>query len=60
MRDFLYLIAVLLIIGWLIGFIGYNIGGYIHLFLVMSVLAILLRIMMGHQHKDGHHTVSKY
>jgi hypothetical protein len=42
MGNLLYIIAVLLIIGWLIGFIGYSAGGLIHILLVIAVIAILL------------------
>ncbi|NLA63713.1 MAG: lmo0937 family membrane protein, partial [Bacteroidales bacterium] len=35
MGNLLYVIAVLLIIGWLIGFVGYSAGGLIHILLVI-------------------------
>jgi hypothetical protein len=47
MGRFLYLIAVLLIIGWVIGFVGYHAGGLIHILLVIAIIAILLRIISG-------------
>ena len=47
MGNLLYLIAVILIIAWAIGFIGYNVGGIIHILLVIAVIAILLRIIQG-------------
>lgn len=47
MGNLLYLLAVILIIGWLIGFIGYNVGGIIHLLLVMAVVVILIRVIQG-------------
>jgi len=47
MSNLLYYIAVLLIIGWLIGFVGYNASGLIHVLLVIAVIAILLRIIQG-------------
>jgi uncharacterized protein DUF5670 len=47
MNSLLYLIAVLLIIGWLIGFVGYSAGGLIHVLLVLAVVAILIRIIRG-------------
>jgi hypothetical protein len=31
----------------LIGFIGYNIGGMIHILLVIAVIAVLLKIIQG-------------
>jgi len=42
MGNLLYLIAVVLIIFWAIGFLGYHAGGIIHLLLVIAVIAILL------------------
>ena len=47
MGNILYIIAVILIIGWLIGFIGYGAGGIIHILLVVAVIAILLNIIQG-------------
>jgi hypothetical protein len=47
MGNLLYLIAVILVIAWLIGFVGYNAGGIIHILLVIAVVAILLRIIQG-------------
>lgn len=49
MSNLLYLIAVLLIIGWAIGFIGFGAGGLIHILLVIAVIAILIRIIQGRQ-----------
>lgn len=47
MGNLLYIIAVILIIGWLIGFIGYSAKGLIHILLVMAVISILLRVIKG-------------
>jgi len=48
MGNLLYIIAVILIIGWLIGFIGYHAGGgLIHLLLVIAVIAIVLNVIQG-------------
>jgi hypothetical protein len=47
MGNLLYVIAVILIIGWVIGFIGYNAGGLIHILLVIALIAVLLRIIQG-------------
>ncbi|HVU54836.1 MAG TPA: lmo0937 family membrane protein [Puia sp.] len=45
MGNLLYLIAVILVIVWAIGFLGYHAGGIIHLLLVIAVIAILLKII---------------
>ncbi len=47
MGNLLYIIAVILIIGWLVGFIGYSAGGLIHVLLVIAVIAILFQIIQG-------------
>ena len=46
MGNLLYLIAVVLIIIWAIGFLGYHAGGgLIHILLVIAVIVILLKII---------------
>lgn len=47
MGNLLYIIAVILLISWLVGFLGYNAGGMIHILLVIAIIAILLRIIQG-------------
>ena len=44
----LYTIAVVLIILWLLGLVtSYTLGGFIHILLVIAVIAILLRLIRG-------------
>jgi Family of unknown function (DUF5670) len=43
----LYLIAIILIIGWLLGFFVFSAGGLIHILLVVAIIAILLRLIQG-------------
>jgi hypothetical protein len=47
MGNLLYVIAVLLVIGWLIGFVGYSAGGLIHVLLVIAVIVVVLRVIQG-------------
>jgi hypothetical protein len=48
MGNLLYIIAVILIIGWLVGYFGgYATGGLIHILLVIAVIAILVRVIQG-------------
>jgi hypothetical protein len=47
MGRLLYIIAVILVIAWLIGFIGYNAGALIHILLVLAIIAVLIRIIRG-------------
>ena len=47
MSSLLYIIAVILIIGWAIGVFAYSATGIIHVLLVIAVIAILLRLIGG-------------
>ncbi len=47
MGGLLYLIAIILIIGWAVGFFAYSAGGLIHILLVIAIIAILLRLIRG-------------
>jgi len=45
MKNILYVVAVLLIIAWAIGYFLYEIASlFIHLFLVVAVVAILVNM----------------
>jgi len=43
----LYLIAIILIIGWALGFFYFSAGGLIHILLVIAIIAIILRLIRG-------------
>lgn len=44
----LYTIAVILIVLWLLGLVtSYTMGGFIHILLVVAIVAILLRVISG-------------
>ena len=47
MRNLLYVVAVILIIAWLIGFVGYHAGGIIHILLVIGIIALILNLIQG-------------
>ena len=47
MNRLLYLLAIVLVIGWVLGFFFLNAGGIIHILLVIAIIAILLRIIRG-------------
>ncbi|RYY46361.1 MAG: lmo0937 family membrane protein [Chitinophagaceae bacterium] len=47
MSNLLYILAVILIIGWIFGFFVYSAGGLIHVLLVIAVVAILLNVIRG-------------
>jgi len=46
-NNLLYIIAVILIIGWLLGYFAFHAGGIIHVLLVIAVIIILLRVIQG-------------
>ncbi|MGZ3752103.1 MAG: lmo0937 family membrane protein [Mucilaginibacter sp.] len=45
MRGLLYIIAVILIIGWAIGVFAYSATGLIHVLLVIAIIALLLGVI---------------
>lgn len=47
MGNLLYVVAVVLIIAWAIGFLGYSAGGLIHILLVIALIAIVFRVIQG-------------
>jgi len=47
MGNLLYIIAVILLIAWAIGFIGFHAGGIIHVVLVIAVIVLLIQIITG-------------
>jgi len=47
MRGCLYVIAVILVIGWLVGFFHYNAGRLIHILLVLAIISLLLQLIKG-------------
>lgn len=47
MSSLLYFIAVILLIGWLVGVFAYSATGLIHVLLVLAVIAVLFRLISG-------------
>ena len=47
MSSLLYVIAVILVIAWAIGFFAYSAGGLIHILLVIAIIAVLLNLIRG-------------
>jgi hypothetical protein len=44
----LYTIAVILVVLWLLGLVtAYTMGGFIHILLVVAIIAVLLRVING-------------
>jgi hypothetical protein len=49
MGNLLYLVAVILILFWAIGFFAYSFGSIIHVLLVIAIIAVLLRVISGNK-----------
>ena len=47
MGNLLYIVAVVLVIIWAIGFLGYHTGGIIHVLLVIALISVILRLIQG-------------
>jgi hypothetical protein len=47
MGNLLYVVAVVLIVAWAIGFVGFHVGGIIHVLLVIALIAVILRVIQG-------------
>ncbi|CAN5202058.1 hypothetical protein BH11BAC6_BH11BAC6_05640 [soil metagenome] len=47
MSNLLYIIAVIMVIIWAIGYFGYAAGGLIHLLLVIAVISIVINLVRG-------------
>jgi hypothetical protein len=44
----LWTITVLLVVLWLLGMVSsYTLGGFIHLLLVLAIVAVLIRLIQG-------------
>ena len=49
MGNILYTIAVILVIVWAVGFLGFHAGGIIHILLIIAVISVLLRLIQGNK-----------
>ena len=47
MKNLLYILVVILIIAWAIGFFGYHAGGIIHILLVIALIVFLVKVLQG-------------
>jgi Family of unknown function (DUF5670) len=45
MSGLLYFIAVILLIGWILGVFVYSVGGLIHILIVLAVISLVLGII---------------
>jgi len=49
MGNLLYTIAVILVIIWAIGFLGFHTGGIIQILLIIAIIVVLLRVISGNK-----------
>ena len=49
MRDLIWLIVVILLIGWAVGYFAFTaaVGSLIHILLVLAIIGILYRLATG-------------
>jgi hypothetical protein len=47
MGNLFYTVAVILILLWALGFLAFNLGGIIHILLVIAIIVIILRFISG-------------
>lgn len=45
MKSLLYLVAVVLVIGWIFGFFVYSASSLIHILLVIAIVSLLLGVI---------------
>jgi hypothetical protein len=45
MNSLLYIVAIILIIGWALGVFVYSVTGLIHVLLVIAIIAIILGLI---------------
>ena len=47
MREILLILAVILIIGWLLGVFAFSATGFIHVLLVVALILVIIRLVQG-------------
>lgn len=47
MGNILYIVAIILIISWAIGFFAYSLGMIIHILLALALISVVIRIFSG-------------
>ena len=46
--DLLWTIAIILVILWALGLVtSYTLGGFVHVLLLLAIIAVLIRILQG-------------
>ena len=44
MKNYLYVLAIILVVAWIIGFYSTGIGDIIHILLVMAIIAVIIKV----------------
>jgi hypothetical protein len=47
MKNILYLIAFILFIAWLVLLLFFDLGGMIHILLILSIITVIIHIVRG-------------
>ncbi|MGP1992933.1 lmo0937 family membrane protein [Zobellia laminariae] len=48
MRDIVWILVVILVIGWLVGFVAFpDVGGIIHVILVIALILVVYKLLTG-------------
>ncbi|MES2134413.1 MAG: lmo0937 family membrane protein [Bacteroidota bacterium] len=47
MNNILYIIAVILLIGWVLGAFVFTLGKLVHILLILAIIAVLIRVIRG-------------
>jgi len=45
--NLIWLIAIVLFIGWLLGAFAFHVGGLVHLLLIIILILIIIRLVTG-------------
>lgn len=57
LSTILWLILAILIIGWLFGFVVGNLGGFIHLLLILALIILVYNLFVGMSSGRGGRTL---
>ena len=47
MSYLLYIVAIILVIGWAVGYFAYSAGHVIHILLVIALVALIFQVIRG-------------
>jgi hypothetical protein len=47
MRSLLYIIAIILVIGWAISVFAYSVSGLVHILIVLAIIAFVIGMLRG-------------